>query len=162
MSFITDLQTVYKNIKPNGTFNFTSEARQDNYLINIASTNYPVMLIDDEVTNDALLKTGANWHDNFNLRLYFLTKFDVSGNKIEFDETRINQESKLVEPMRVLAANTIARYLREYPIYVVRSGEDVRVRMTDQYDVWTQGLCGVMVNIQITNRRTLNYCTITP
>lgn len=162
MSYITDLRTVFKNIKVNGTFNFTSEVRQDQQLLSVAQAYYPVMLIDDEVTNDALLKPSADWHDNYNIRLYFLTKFDTTGAALEFDATRLNQHDKLVEPMKQLAANTIARYLREYPLYVVRNAEDVRVRMTDQYDVWTQGLCGVMVNMQISNRRTINYCTIIP
>ena len=159
MSFITEIEAIFKDIHSDGTFNFTSEARQDQYLRNIGQANFPICVIDDEVVTNGTILPGSEAQESPNIRIYFLTKFDTSDNPSEYDETRRTQESELVEPMKELAWNVIARYLRNNA-NVWRSEDDLpSINITDQYDIWSKGLCGVLVIFQHARRRSINYCS---
>jgi hypothetical protein len=158
MSAISELEAIFKTLKPNGTFNFTSEARQDQFTRNIDSANFPIFLIDDEVNTPFIIQEGLNIQESPGLRCYFLTKFKTDTNPSEFDELRINQEIELVEPMKELGITVISKYLRESTSVVNQAGDLHEGTIIDQYDIWSTGLCGVLITFQEPRRRTINYC----
>ena len=165
MSAISELKAIFENIKPNGTFNFTSEARQDEFTRNIEQANFPIMLIDDEVNTSGTILQGGQASESPNLRIYFLTKYDTSDSAVEYDtfstqsSARAWQEQECVQPMKELGRNVIARYLTGDNIW--RQGDNQPIyQIDDQYDIWSSGLFGALFTISHPRKESINYCTV--
>jgi hypothetical protein len=160
MSAISELEAIFKNIHSKGTFNFTSEARQDQFMRNIDLANFPLMLIVDDITTTAEIQPGSNAQESPNLQILFLTKFDTDNNPIEYDSTRTFQETEAVEPMKQLAFDVIGRYVRDNDNVWRIAGENPTITIIDQYDIWSKGLYGVEATFAQPRRRTIDYCAV--
>lgn len=161
MSYITDIQAKFLELYPNGVFLFSSEARADDKLRNIQTTNDPIFVIDNEPLNTQIsINQDSSGTDTPRLRFYVLTKYDLAGGQVEENKTaQIYQHEQCVEPMKDVAVRVMAQYFRE-PSVERRRGVRPTLNAVDKYNLWSKMLYGVEVTVNnFTLRRTINYCT---
>lgn len=164
MSVITKIQAVFANIKTTGTFLFESEIRQESKQGSIASTAFPLMVILDDVVSESIIRDGADWDETPTIKGYMLSKYDSNGNQITYDKTRLEKYNAVVEPMKQLAADVIARFFIEYQIDLTTQQNIVRlpgvrptIRFVDTYDKFIEGLHGVYFEFKVTYKRIIDY-----
>jgi hypothetical protein len=110
MSYIEDIETIFLSYKPDGSFGFQSDFEQDNKIRNISKANHPVCFIEDNTTGTMTPSGTGNMDDSPRITIYFLTKFDDSGNMVQSDTNKKDKHTKLIEPMKILGSSVLYQY----------------------------------------------------
>ena len=161
MSYLSDINDIFKSIHPDGTFLFSSEVRADDALRNILPENFPIFVIDNEpLTGQTLINQDAGVTDSPRLKIYALTKYDINGDQVnENNSTQFYQHEQCVEIMKALAVRVLGIYFRTGDNVLRVLGQKPTFNTTDKYNIWSKMLYGVEIDVSnLLLRRDINYC----
>jgi hypothetical protein len=147
MSYITEIETIFKSYEADGTFGFRSDFEMDNKVRNIAAANMPLCFIEDNTTGVGIFKSTGDLDDTPTITVYFLTKYDSSGNQVTKDLSKVDKHTKCVDPMKTLGFSVLYQYYKQK--VVVQEETKPNLPYEEIFDWNTSQLNGVKFTVNI-------------
>lgn len=154
MSYITELQTIYKLYEPNGTFGFRRQFEQDNKMRHIDVNYHPICFIENNTSGTINIPLTPELHDTPNFSIYFLTKYDKNDVMVENDVLDIDKHSKLVEPMLQLGSSVLYQYFVQKSI--IKESDRTQFNYQEIFNWGTSDYCGAKFTVNMKRFRSFS------
>lgn len=146
MSLQSDVKTICETLYPGATVIFSSVFSSNISAFNMSSSEFPLIVIDNESPVDGEIKINNNFQDNTTIRVRCLNQ--------DFSENTDDQTEEIRAAMEVYAKRICAQIYQKLD---VRPINRQKYRLIPNFHFMSSDLSGVTLEMQVNYNNIVNF-----